>query len=107
MREAFAHPAVKGMMIWIGWKPDRCNEMCLLNYELQNSPSGEVVDKLFAEWKTTNLTGVTDKEGSFEVKVFHGDYEITVYNPNSGANVTKRVQVYDDKSETLHVSIIL
>uniref|UniRef100_M1AXY6 Endo-1,4-beta-xylanase C n=1 Tax=Solanum tuberosum TaxID=4113 RepID=M1AXY6_SOLTU len=107
MREAFAHPAVKGMMIWIGWKPDRCNEMCLLNYELQNSPSGDVVDKLFAEWKTTNLTGVTDKEGSFEVKVFHGDYEITVYNPNSGANVTKEVQVYDDKSETLHVSISL
>ncbi|XP_055816124.1 endo-1,4-beta-xylanase 5-like isoform X1 [Solanum dulcamara] len=107
MREAFAHPAVKGMMIWIGWKPDRCNEMCLLNYKLENSPSGDVVDKLFAEWKTTNLTGVTDKEGSFEVKVFHGDYDVTVYNPNTGANVTKEVQVYDDKSETLDVSISL
>ncbi|MCD7449642.1 hypothetical protein HAX54_000872 [Datura stramonium] len=107
MREAFAHPAVKGMMIWIGWKPDRCNEMCLLNKKLQNSASGDVVDKLLAEWKTTNLRGVTDKEGSFEVKVFHGDYDVTIYNPNNGANVTKEVQVYDDKSEKLDISITL
>ncbi|KAK4340036.1 hypothetical protein RND71_041498 [Anisodus tanguticus] len=107
MREAFAHPAVKGMMIWIGWKPDECNEMCLLNSKLQNSPSGEVVDKLLAEWKTTNVTGVSDNAGAFEVKVFHGDYHVTVYNPNTGANVTKEVQVYDDKSETLDVSITL
>ncbi|MCD7448003.1 hypothetical protein HAX54_036823 [Datura stramonium] len=90
MREAFAHPAVKGMMIWIGWKPDRCNEMCLLNKKLQNSASGDVVDKLLAEWKTTNLRGVTDKEGSFEVKVFHGDYDVTIYNPNNGATSQRK-----------------
>ncbi|CAN4107947.1 unnamed protein product [Withania somnifera] len=105
MREAFAHPAVKGIMIWIGWKPERCNEMCLLNYTLQNSPLGDVVDKLLAEWKITNLRGITDNAGSFEVKVFHGDYDVTVYNPDIGIHVTKKVQVYDDKSETLDVSI--
>ncbi|XP_059311261.1 endo-1,4-beta-xylanase 5-like isoform X2 [Lycium ferocissimum] len=107
MREAFAHPAVKGMMIWIGWTPDECNEMCLLNSKLQNSPSGEVVDKLLAEWKTTKLKGISGNSGSFEVKLFHGDYDVTVYNPYTGANVTKEVQVYDDKSETMDVSITL
>ncbi|XP_016501395.1 endo-1,4-beta-xylanase 5-like isoform X2 [Nicotiana tabacum] len=107
MREAFAHPGVKGMMIWIGWSPNGCHEMCLVDSKLQNSPSGDVVDKLLAEWKTTNLNGVTDKAGAFEVKVFHGDYYVTVYNPKTGANVTREVQVYDNKSETVDVSITL
>ncbi|KAK4378580.1 hypothetical protein RND71_000442 [Anisodus tanguticus] len=75
MREAYAHPAVKGMMIWIGWKPDECNEMY--------------------------------NAGALRSRFSHGDYCVTVYNPNTGANFTKEVKVYDENSETLDVLITL
>ncbi|KAK4401856.1 2-carboxy-1,4-naphthoquinone phytyltransferase, chloroplastic [Sesamum angolense] len=98
MREAFSHPAVEGIIVWGGWKPTGCNqtcltdknyevlpkgcaEMCLIDNNFKNLPAGDVVDKLINEWKTTNVTGVTDGDGVFEHKVFLGDYSVTYSHP--------------------------
>ncbi|KAL9174517.1 hypothetical protein ABFS82_02G057300 [Erythranthe guttata] len=98
MREAFAHPAVEGIIVWAGWKPTSCNErclsdknytvlptgcmeLCLVDSNFNNTPAGDVYDKLMKEWKTTNVTGYTDKEGIFEEKVFLGEYSLTYSHP--------------------------
>ncbi|XP_051146917.1 endo-1,4-beta-xylanase 5-like [Andrographis paniculata] len=93
MREAFAHPAVEGIVVWGNWKPTGCNhacltnknydvlphgcaKMCLIDNHFKNLPSGDVVDKLLGEWRSTNLTGVTDGDGVLEQTVFLGEYSI-------------------------------
>ncbi|KAK6136479.1 hypothetical protein DH2020_029775 [Rehmannia glutinosa] len=98
MREAFAHPAIEGIIVWGGWKPTGCNqtcltnknydvlpkgcaEMCLTDNNFKNLPPGDVVDKLIKEWKTTNVTGVTNIDGVFEQNVFLGEYSVTVSHP--------------------------
>ncbi|KAL0365173.1 UNVERIFIED_CONTAM: Endo-1,4-beta-xylanase 5-like [Sesamum angustifolium] len=98
MREAFSHPAVEGIIVWGGWKPTGCNQtcltdknydvlpkgcavMCLIDSNFKNLPAGDVVDKLINEWKTSNVTGVTDGDGVFEHRVFLGEYSVTYSHP--------------------------
>ncbi|XP_011088132.1 uncharacterized protein LOC105169441 [Sesamum indicum] len=98
MREAFSHPAVEGIIVWGGWKPTGCNqtcltdknydvlpkgcaEMCLIDSNFKNLPTGDIVDKLINEWKTSNVSGVTDGDGVFEHKVFLGEYSVTYSHP--------------------------
>ncbi|KAL0335090.1 UNVERIFIED_CONTAM: Endo-1,4-beta-xylanase 4 [Sesamum radiatum] len=114
MREAFSHPAVEGIIVWGGWKPTGCNqtcltdknydalpkgcaEMCLIDNNFKNLPAGDVVDKLINEWKTTNVTGVTDGDGVFEHKVFLGDYSVTYSHPLIPRPVNKIFSVRKEK----------
>ncbi|KAL0422405.1 UNVERIFIED_CONTAM: Endo-1,4-beta-xylanase 4 [Sesamum latifolium] len=84
MREAFAHPAVEGIIVWG-------------DNNFKNLPAGDVVDKLINEWKTTNVTGVTDGDGVFEHKVFLGDYSVTYSHPLIPRPVTKIFSVRKEK----------
>ncbi|KAI3445757.1 hypothetical protein Pfo_002422 [Paulownia fortunei] len=114
MREAYSHPAVEGIIVWGGWKPTGCNqtcltdknydvlpkgcaEMCLTDNNFKNLPAGDVVDKLIKEWKTTNVTGVTDKDGVFKQKVFLGEYSLTYSHPLIPRPVTKLFNVTNEK----------
>ncbi|XAR53038.1 Endo-1,4-beta-xylanase [Bertholletia excelsa] len=93
MREAYSHPAVKGIIVWSGWKPTGCSNMCLTDNNFNNLPAGDVVDKLIREWKTQHLKGTTDVDGVFEQDVFCGKYSVTVLDPHSGVNLTRQVEV--------------
>ncbi|PIN10216.1 Endo-1,4-beta-xylanase [Handroanthus impetiginosus] len=107
IREAFSHPAVEGIIVWGGWKPTACSERCLTdkNYDVlprgcaemcltddnfKNLPAGDVVDKLLKEWKTTNLTGITNEDGVFEQKVFLGEYTFKCSHPQIPARTLER-----------------
>ncbi|XP_057808710.1 endo-1,4-beta-xylanase 5-like [Salvia miltiorrhiza] len=99
MREAFAHPAMEGMIIFGGWKeaacrdecisivdstnvPKGCSQMCLIDNNFKNQPIGDMVDNLiFNEWKS-NITALTDKDGRFSDKLFHGAYDLTCSHPS-------------------------
>lgn len=99
MREAFAHPAVEGIIVWGGWKPTACNEtclndndynelpkgcaqMCLIDNEIKNLAAGDVVDKLIKEWSSRDVVGLSDEDGVFGEKVFLGEYSLTISHPS-------------------------
>ncbi|GFP86777.1 endo-1 4-beta-xylanase 2 [Phtheirospermum japonicum] len=93
MREAYSHPAVEGIIVWGGWKPKGCAEMCLVDNNFKNLPPGDVVDKLIKEWKTTDVKGVTDENGVFEHDVFLGEYTLTFTHPSIARFGTKTFNV--------------
>nr|CAD1837817.1 unnamed protein product [Ananas comosus var. bracteatus] len=87
LREAYAHPAVQGIVMWTGWHPGPCDKMCLTDSNFKNTPAGNVVDKLIAEWKTRQAVGSTDKNGYFETQLFHGDYDIIISHPSVNSSL--------------------
>lgn len=105
MREAYSHPAVQGIIVWSGWKPTGCSNMCLTDNNFENLPTGDVVDKLLREWKTENLKGITNENGVCEHQVFHGDYFVTVFDPCTRKKTTRKLKVTKEKTEALNVWI--
>ncbi|KZV22753.1 hypothetical protein F511_05385, partial [Dorcoceras hygrometricum] len=122
--EVFSHPAVEGIVLWAGWKPTGCNKtcledknfnklakgcarMCFTDNNFKNFPLGDMVDRLIGEWRTTNLTGATNKEGVYQSLVFHGDYSLTFTHPSSYRKVTRTVNVTRDSWETLEIHVVL
>ncbi|KAA8536280.1 hypothetical protein F0562_028758 [Nyssa sinensis] len=108
LREAHAHPAVNGIVIWAAWKPEGCYQMCLTDNNFRNLPTGDVVDKLMREWKQDGSIGTTDTEGIFETSLFHGDYELTITHSgvtNSSSAQSLKVASRDKSQQTLHVKV--
>ncbi|KAK3011920.1 hypothetical protein RJ639_010498 [Escallonia herrerae] len=106
IREAYAHPAVKGIVMWASWRPEGCYQMCLTDNQFKNLPTGDVVDKFIAEWSHKGLLGVTDTAGFFDSSLFHGEYEAKISHPNIGNSTL--VQLFEVASsassqQTLHV----
>ncbi|KAA8545771.1 hypothetical protein F0562_020778 [Nyssa sinensis] len=110
LREAHAHPAIKGIVMWASWKPEGCYRVCLTDNNFKNLATVDVVDKLIREWSLGGSIGSTDAEGFFGTKLFHGDYQVTV--THSGVNDSSLAQnlkvASTDESHqqtTLHVKI--
>ncbi|XP_047335570.1 endo-1,4-beta-xylanase 5-like [Impatiens glandulifera] len=79
LREGYGHPAVKGIVLWAGWKPEGCYRMCLTDNNFKNLPTGDVVDKFLSELKLKkDLSVMTDDKGYFETKLHHGDYKLRI-----------------------------
>ncbi|KAF7055074.1 hypothetical protein CFC21_062648 [Triticum aestivum] len=93
LREAYAHPAVQGVILWSAWRPQGCYVMCLTDNNFRNLPQGDVVDRLLAEWRTAAQTGTTDEQGYFQAEVAHGDYKVTVSHPSLNTSVSQSVTV--------------
>ncbi|RDY07426.1 rsgI6, partial [Mucuna pruriens] len=96
LREAYAHPGVKGIVLWAGgWSPQGCYRMCLVDRNFKNLPAGNVVDKLLSEWRVSRkLLATTDHNGYFQASLSHGDYEIELTHPvNKNYTSTHSIQV--------------
>lgn len=107
MREAYSHPAVKGIIVWSGWKPTGCSNMCLTDNNFKNLPTGDVVDKLIAEWKTQALVGKTSVDGIYEDEIFLGEYIVTISSLDIGEYVEVQLEVNEETSEPLDVFIFI
>uniref|UniRef100_A0A1D1YQM1 Endo-1,4-beta-xylanase C n=2 Tax=Anthurium amnicola TaxID=1678845 RepID=A0A1D1YQM1_9ARAE len=107
LREAYAHPAVEGIIIWAARRPEGCYRMCLTDNEFRNLPTGDVVDKLIREWKTHQVVGTTDDNGIFEAQLFHGDYDVMISYPSLNSSMAQNLKVAAGSSpeETLHVEL--
>ncbi|CAD6210074.1 unnamed protein product [Miscanthus lutarioriparius] len=107
LREVYAHPAVHGIILWTARHPQGCYVMCLTDSNFRNLPTGDVVDKLIAEWKTHSHAVVADANGYYEAELFHGDYKVTVSHPVANSTVVQSLSVdreTDPDSEyTIHV----
>lgn len=93
LREAYAHPAVQGIILWAAWRPQGCYVMCLTDNNFNNLPQGDVVDRLIAEWRTAPQAGTTDAQGYFQAELAHGEYKVTVSHPSLNSSVSQTVKV--------------
>lgn len=78
--------------------------MCLTDPDLNNLPTGNVVDKLLKEWETGVLKGQTVARGSYSFYGFLGDYKVTV---SYGGQVVDAAFSLSRSEETKHFSIQL
>ena len=97
LREVYSHPGVQGIVMWAAWNPQGCWVMCLTDNNFKNLPTGDVVDKLMAEWGLQNdvVTGQANAYGFYEASLFHGDYQVRIAHPqlNSSSLSTQSLNV--------------
>jgi len=78
-RTAFAHPGVEAIMIWGFWEKSHWigREAALVAADWSLLPAGKRIfeDLLSREW-TTDLTAVTDADGTIRFRGFFGTYSV-------------------------------
>ncbi|KNA05790.1 hypothetical protein SOVF_187140 [Spinacia oleracea] len=78
LREAFAHPAVEGVMLWGFWELFMSRENShLVDAEGDINAAGERYLKLKREW-LTRAHGHIDDQGQFCFRGYHGTYQLDV-----------------------------
>jgi len=102
LREAYAHPAVSGVMLWTALHPSGCYQMCLTDWGLNNLPTGDVVDRLLNEWRTLQAGGQTDAHGAYSFSGYLGEYILTVTYNNRTTQSTFSLSPGD---ETRHINV--
>ncbi|KAF6139069.1 hypothetical protein GIB67_010795 [Kingdonia uniflora] len=106
LREAYAHPAVHGIILWTARRPEGCYRMCLTDNSFRNLPTGDVVDKLLREWRQMSLEDTTDENGFFEASLVHGDYDVTISHPSMNSSTKSFATTTGTSQETtLHFQI--
>uniref|UniRef100_A0A1J3DLZ9 Endo-1,4-beta-xylanase A n=1 Tax=Noccaea caerulescens TaxID=107243 RepID=A0A1J3DLZ9_NOCCA len=76
--EAFAHPAVEGVMLWGFWELFMSREHShLVNADGEVNEAGKRFLEIKREWMTF-VDGVIEDEGGFEFRGYHGSYTVEV-----------------------------
>ena len=80
-RICFAHPAVKGIIMWGFWeKANWIPVSSMYRADWTPTPTAEAYRNLiFNEW-WTNVSGKADRNGKFAASAFYGKYRITAGN---------------------------
>lgn len=77
-REAFAHPAVEGFLLWGFMENAMSNPNChLVDSDNRINAAGQRLMALQDEW-TTHVEGIVDNNGEITFRGFHGDYNISL-----------------------------
>ena len=107
LREGYSHPAVKGIVMFAGPIAANFKEMPLADINFNNTPAGDVVDKLLHEWKHSQALEFTaDDKGFVDVLLFHGDYNVTVQHTEANSSTTLGFRVTKDTPQaTINVRI--
>ncbi|XP_058739107.1 endo-1,4-beta-xylanase 5-like [Vicia villosa] len=106
LREGFSHPAVQGIVMFVGPKQAGFNSTLLADANFKNTAAGDVVDKLIREWGTGPQTAIADSRGIIDISLHHGDYDVTVTHPLTQYSKTMNISVRKGFSlETVHVKM--
>ncbi|PNY13254.1 endo-1,4-beta-xylanase A-like protein [Trifolium pratense] len=82
LREAYAHPAVEGIMLWGFWELLMSRENAhLVNAEGDINEAGKRFLALKQEW-LSHTHGHVDEEGHFKFKGFYGTYDVEIVTPS-------------------------
>lgn len=104
IREAFAHPAVDGVMLWGFWELFMSRENShLVNAEGELNEAGKRYVELKKEW-LSSAHGHVSEEGEFTFRGFQGSYAVEVVTASKKAMKTF---VVDEGDSPLVVSIDL
>ncbi|KAJ1397288.1 Glycoside hydrolase family 10 domain [Sesbania bispinosa] len=93
LREAYSHPAVKGIIMFAGPIRAGFTKTPLTYANLRNTPTGNVVDKLIHEWGTGPRKAIADSRGIVDISLQHGDYDVTVTHPLTNFSKTMNLSV--------------
>ncbi|XP_068323154.1 endo-1,4-beta-xylanase 5-like [Pyrus communis] len=93
LREGYSHPAVKGIIMFVGPLSAGFNVTTLADNNFKNTPSGDVVDKLIAEWRSGTQEITANDRGFVDFSLFHGDYEITVEDHITNSTLSLNLRV--------------
>ncbi|MBA0722341.1 hypothetical protein Golax_003026 [Gossypium laxum] len=82
LREAFAHPAVEGVMLWGFWELFMSRDNAhLVNAEGDVNETGKRFLALKHEW-LSHARGQVDVQGQFNFRGFHGKYAVEIDTPS-------------------------
>ncbi|KAL6865281.1 hypothetical protein ACP4OV_016432 [Aristida adscensionis] len=81
LREAFAHPAVEGIILWGFWEMFMFREHAhLVDADGTINEAGKRYLALKQEW-LTRLNGIIDQHGELKFRGYHGSYTVEVDTP--------------------------
>lgn len=82
-RIAFSKPAVDGVLMWGFWAGSHWlgSNAAIVNLNWTLNAAGQRYQSLLAGW-TTITNGATGAGGEFDVRCFHGSYDITITPPD-------------------------
>uniref|UniRef100_A0ACD5VA18 Uncharacterized protein n=1 Tax=Avena sativa TaxID=4498 RepID=A0ACD5VA18_AVESA len=95
LREAYAHPAVEGVVFWgfmqgHMWRQDAC----LVNSDGTINDAGERFINLRREW-TSHARGKIDSDGNFKFRGYHGSYIVQLATATGKMHKTFSVEKGD------------
>ncbi|XP_039049795.1 endo-1,4-beta-xylanase 1-like isoform X2 [Hibiscus syriacus] len=104
LREAFAHPAVEGVMLWGFWELFMSRDNAhLVDAEGEINETGKIFLALKQEW-LSHAHGRIDIQGQFEFRGFHGTYVVEI---ETESDKVSKTFVVDKGDSPLVVSIDL
>ncbi|WVY91083.1 hypothetical protein V8G54_036597 [Vigna mungo] len=88
LREAMAHPAVEGIMLWGFWELFMSRDNAhLVNAEGDINEAGKRFLALKQEW-LSHSRGHVDEQGQYNFRGFHGTYNLQVVTPSKKISKT-------------------
>ena len=82
LREAYAHPAVEGVLLWGFMETAMHRENAhLVDSDGRINEAGKTLIALRNEWQTS-CNGTTDEMGCFKFRGYHGVYTVSVKDSN-------------------------
>lgn len=82
LREAFAHPAVEGIMFWGFWELFMSRENShLVNADGEINEAGKRLLALKKEWLISEFHGHLNNKGEFTFRGFQGTYNVEIFGP--------------------------
>lgn len=96
LREAYAYPAVEGIVSFSGPITAGFKVMPLTDENFKNTANGDVVDKLLHEWKSGTEEVPVENGDTFEMSLFHGDYSITIQHSEKKTSSNISFKVTED-----------
>ncbi|XP_021860840.1 endo-1,4-beta-xylanase 5-like [Spinacia oleracea] len=109
LREGYAHPGVKGIVIWPTSPFSKECKMCLIdvNQNFKSTPTGDVVNKLISELRNSKEMEISaDEQGLFEAVLPLGDYEVSLRNPETiSCNNKLKIKVTENSDNFVHVKL--
>ncbi|CAL9227891.1 unnamed protein product [Arabidopsis halleri] len=113
LREAYSHPAVKGIIIFGGPEVSGFDKLTLADKNFNNTEMGDVIDKLLKEWQQksseirTIFTADSDNEEE-EISLLHGHYNVNVSHPwieNLSTSFSLEVTKEMDQQQVVRVGL--
>ncbi|KAJ8762432.1 hypothetical protein K2173_007871 [Erythroxylum novogranatense] len=99
LREAYAHPAVEGIMLWGFWELFMSRENShLVNAEGELNEAGRRYLDLKSEW-LTHCHGHLDDQGQYTFRGFHGTYTLAIFTASKKVTKTFVVEKGDSPLE--------
>uniref|UniRef100_A0A1D1YIL8 Endo-1,4-beta-xylanase A n=1 Tax=Anthurium amnicola TaxID=1678845 RepID=A0A1D1YIL8_9ARAE len=104
LREAYAHPAVEGIVLWGFWETFMFRDHShLVDAEGEINEAGKRYLALKQEW-LSNADGPIDAHGEFRFRGFHGTYNLEITTPSK---IFSQIFVVDQGESPLVVAIHL